>query len=68
MNKKKWTLTQIARLLNQPQHKSIYLCEKGVVLPDGLDAKSRGSSRRFSECNLFEFIVVLKLNFIYKRN
>ena len=61
MNKKEWTLTQIARLLDQPQHKLIYLCEKGVILPDGLDAKGRGSSRRFSARNLFEFMVALKL-------
>ncbi len=61
MNKKEWTLTQIARLLDQPQHKLIYLCEKGVILPDGVDAKGRGSSRRFSARNLFEFMVALKL-------
>ena len=61
MNKKEWTLTQIARLLDQPQHKLIYLCEKGVILPDGVDAKGRGSSRWFSAHNLFEFMVALKL-------
>ena len=56
------TLTEIARLLNQPQHRLIYLCEKSVVVPDGSDAKGRGSSRRFSERNLFEFSIALTLS------
>lgn len=62
MNNKELTLTEIARLLNEPQHRLIYLCEKSVVLPDGNDAKGRGSSRRFSERNLFEFSVALTLS------
>lgn len=62
MNQNELTLTDIARLLNQPQHRLIYLCEKSVVVPDGADAKGRGSSRRFSERNLLEFSVALTLS------
>ena len=61
MSRKEWTLTQIASLLCRPQYKLIYLCEKGVILPDGVDAKGRGSSRRFSARNLFEFMVAFTL-------
>ena len=61
MSRKEWTLTQIAKFLRQPQYKLIYLCEKGVIIPDGVDAKGRGSSRRFSERNLFEFMVAFTL-------
>jgi len=56
-----WTLTQAARLLREPQHRLIYLCEKGVVEPDLQDAKGRGSSRLFSARNLLEFAVALRL-------
>ena len=61
MSRKEWTLTQIAKFLRQPQYKLIYLCEKEVIVPDGVDAKGRGSSRRFSERNLFEFMVAFTL-------
>ena len=61
MSTKEWTLTQIAKLLGRPQYKLIYLCEKGVIVPDGVDAKGRGSSRRFSARNLFEFMVAFTL-------
>ena len=33
--------------------------EKDVIIPVGSDAKGRGSSRRFSARNLFEFVVAL---------
>ncbi len=56
-----WTLTEAARLLGQPQHRLIYLCEKGVIEPDLQDAEGRGSSRRFSSRNLLEFAVALSL-------
>ncbi len=56
-----WTLSEAARLLNEPQHRLIYLCEKGVVRPDLQDAEGRGSSRRFSARNLLEFAVALRL-------
>lgn len=56
-----WTLPQAARLLNEPQHRLIYLCEKRVVVPDLADASGRGSSRRFSSRNLLEFAVALHL-------
>ncbi|MGE0159788.1 MAG: hypothetical protein AB7T31_10285 [Gemmatimonadales bacterium] len=56
-----WTLTQAARVLGEPQHRLIYLCEKGVIEPDFQDAKGRGSSRRFSARNLLEFAIALRL-------
>jgi len=58
---REWTLSEAARLLGEPQHRLIYLCEKHVILPDFRNAKGRGSSRRFSARNLLEFAVVLKL-------
>ena len=62
MNNNQWTLTEIARLLHQPQHRLIYLCEKGVIKPDFSDAHGRGSSRRFSAKNIFEFSTALVLS------
>ena len=56
-----WTLTQAARVVDQPQHKLIYLCQQGVVRPDLEDAKGRGSSRQFSATNLLEFAVAFEL-------
>jgi hypothetical protein len=61
MMRREWTLSEAARLLDEPQHRLIYLCEKGVVIPDYGDAEGRGSSRRFSSRNLVEFAVALKL-------
>ncbi len=60
-NRSVWTLAQAARLLHEPQHRLIYLCEKLVVVPDFADASGRGSSRRFSARNLLEFAIALKL-------
>ena len=56
-----WTLCEAARLLGEPQHRLIYLCEKGVIQPDLQDAEGRGSSRRFSERNLLEFGMALRM-------
>lgn len=56
-----WSLSEAARLLGQPQHRLIYLCEKRVIVPDLGEARGRGSSRRFSARNLLEFEVALKL-------
>jgi hypothetical protein len=56
-----WSLPEAARLLGESQHRLIYLCEKGVVVPDFGDAHGRGSSRRFSARNLLEFAIALKL-------
>lgn len=61
---REWTLTEAARLLGEPQHRLIYLCEKGVVQPDFEDAKGRGSSRRFSAQNLLEFAIALRLRML----
>jgi DNA-binding transcriptional MerR regulator len=58
---RQWTLSEAARLLRQPQHRLIYLCEKEAVVPDFADAHGRGSSRRFSSRNLLEFSVALRL-------
>src|SRR3989304_8293844 len=58
---REWTLSESARLLGEPQHRLIYLCEKGVIVPEFSNAKGRGSSRRFSARNLLDFAVVLKL-------
>lgn len=55
------TLTECARRLRVPQHRLIHLCEKGVVVPDVAAASGRGSSRRFSLRNLFQFSVALAL-------
>lgn len=60
-NRVAWTMTDAARRLGEPQHRLIYLCEKGVVQPDVQDADGRGSSRRFSARNLLEFGVALRL-------
>ena len=54
-------MTGAARLLDQPQHRLIYLCEKGVVQPDLRSAEGRGTSRGFSRRNLLEFSVALHL-------
>jgi DNA-binding transcriptional MerR regulator len=59
--RKESTLSETARLLGEPQHRLIYLCEKGVVVPDVANASGRGSSRRFSPRNLLEFALALKL-------
>jgi len=58
---KEWTLSEAARLLEEPQHRLIYLCEKEVVVPDFSQARGRGSSRRFSARNILEFAVALRL-------
>ena len=56
-----FTLSEIALLLREPQHRLIHLCEKGAVIPDVEDARGRGASRRFSRRNVFEFALALKL-------
>lgn len=56
-----WTLSEAARILDEPQHRLIYLCEKGVIVPQFGNAKGRGSSRRFSARNLLEFALALEL-------
>jgi len=61
MTEKVWTLSEAARILAQAPHRLIYLCEKGVVIPDFGDAAGRGSSRGFSARNILEFAVAMKL-------
>ena len=59
MKNREWTLTEIAKLLQHPQHRLIYLCEKGIINPDGENTNGRGSSRHFSARNFFDFAVTL---------
>ena len=61
MAKSGLTLSEVARLLGQQQHRLIHLCEKGVVRPDLGEARGRGSSRKFSARNVLEFAVAVKL-------
>ena len=56
-----FTLAEIARWLEVPQHRLIHLCEKQVVVPDDQDAGGRGSSRVFSARNFLELAVALRL-------
>jgi hypothetical protein len=56
-----YTLQEIEKKLKVEQHRLIHLCEKGVVVPDLEDAQGRGTMRRFSERNLFEFAVALEM-------
>jgi DNA-binding transcriptional MerR regulator len=56
-----FTLSEIARRLDVPQHKLIHLCEKGVVVPEIHDAAGRGSSRVCSANNFLELAVAVRL-------
>ena len=56
-----FTLTSAARVLGVPEHRLIHLCEQEVVVPDRREASGRGSSRRFSPRNLYEFAVALEM-------
>lgn len=56
-----YTLSELARRLDVPQHQLIHLCEKGVVVPEVQDAHGRGSSRVFSPRNVLEMAVALRL-------
>jgi DNA-binding transcriptional MerR regulator len=60
-SQRSFTLSEIARRLEVPQHKLIHLCEKGVVVPEIHDAAGRGSSRVFSANNFLELAVALRL-------
>ena len=54
------TMKEASRALGAPPHRIIHLCESDVVRPE-LDAKGRGSVRRFSVDNLFVAAVALRL-------
>lgn len=56
-----YTLTEMARGLDVPQHQLIHLCEKEVVVPEVHAAAGRGSSRIFSPLNYLELAVALRL-------
>ena len=59
--KSTYNLSDIQKRLGIEQHRLIHLCEKGVIIPDLEDSAGRGTMRRFSERNLFEFAVALEL-------
>jgi DNA-binding transcriptional MerR regulator len=61
MPPRSFTLSEIARRLDVPQHKLIHLCEKGVVVPEIHGAAGRGSSRVFSANDVLELAVALCL-------
>lgn len=56
-----FTLAEVARRLEVPQHRLIHLCEKQVVVPEVQAAGGRGSSRIFSARNFLELAVALRL-------
>ena len=56
-----YTLQEIEKKLEIEQHKLIHLCEKGVIVPDIGNSSGRGTMRKFSERNLFEFALALEL-------
>jgi DNA-binding transcriptional MerR regulator len=61
LTESEWTVARAARLLGVPQHRVIYLFEKGIVIPDFADAKGRGSSRRLSARNILELAIALRV-------
>lgn len=56
-----FTLSDLARRLEVPQHLLIHLCEKGVVVPEVREAQGRGSSRVFSSRNFLQLAIALQL-------
>jgi hypothetical protein len=56
-----YSLKEIEEKLKTEQHRLIHLCEKGVIIPDVGDSSGRGTMRKFSERNLFEFALALEL-------
>jgi DNA-binding transcriptional MerR regulator len=56
-----FTLADVARRFDVPQHRLIHLCEKRIVVPDVHDAAGRGSSRVFSPRNVLELAVALRV-------
>ncbi len=61
MTAESYTLPEIARRLDVPQHRLIHLCEKGVGIPEVHEATGRGSSRIFSPLNYLELAVAMRL-------
>ena len=62
VNYKRPTLTEIYRVLCEPQCLLIYLCENGIIVPNIIDTKDRDTRRYFSLRNLFEFSAALTLD------
>ncbi len=46
------TLKEVAEIVHRPPHRIIHLCEQRVVVP-AVDAKGRGTVRRFTRDDLF---------------
>lgn len=56
-----YKLSEVESIFKVPQHVLIHLCEKNVIVPDIQQTGGRGSFRKFSDKNLFEFAVALEL-------
>ena len=56
----RFTLNVAEQIFKVPQHRIIHLCETGVVKPV-VDARGRGSVRRFSRDNFFVLALALRL-------
>lgn len=54
-------LSEVESIFKVPQHVLIHLCEKNVIVPDMQETGGRGSFRKFSDRNIFEFAVALEL-------
>jgi hypothetical protein len=54
------TMKDVAKLLEQPAHRIIHICEGGVVYP-AVEADGRGSVRRFSRDNIYCIKIALAL-------
>ena len=65
VKKEFWTLTEVSRLFAEPQHRLIYYCEEGIIKPAAQEGTGRGSSRKFSLQNLFQFALCLSLKEVY---
>ncbi len=60
-----WSLTEVSDILGEPQHRLIYLCEQGTIVPVSQQGEGRGSSRKFSGLNLFEFALALRFRDVH---
>lgn len=54
------TLGQLAKILDEEEHRLIHLCERGVIIP-AEDAQGRGTVRRFDANNVFCFSVAIEI-------
>jgi DNA-binding transcriptional MerR regulator len=54
------TMKEVADHFNRPAHRIIHLCETEVIKPT-VDAKGRGTVRRFSRDDTFRVLIALQL-------